>query len=72
MSNENFVAIIPARENSSRVPRKNLRSFPKISLTSHKIQQALSVDSIDKVILSTDSIELIQESKITALKSKNL
>lgn len=50
-----ILAIIPARGGSKRIPNKNLKSFLGKEIISYPIDALLKVDSIDTVIVSTDS-----------------
>ncbi len=49
------MAIIPARSGSKSVPDKNLRPYAGKPLMAWSIEQALAADSIDRVLVSTDS-----------------
>ncbi|MCW5796805.1 MAG: acylneuraminate cytidylyltransferase [Nitrospira sp.] len=49
------VALIPARSGSKSIPDKNIRSFLGKPLMVHSIEQALAAESVDRVIVSTDS-----------------
>jgi CMP-N-acetylneuraminic acid synthetase len=52
------VAIIPAKENSSRVPHKNFREFHNgRSLTEIKVRQVAECGVYDQVVISSDSPE---------------
>ncbi len=50
-----LLGIIPARYNSRRLPGKNLRILGDKPLIVHTIECALKCDSIDRLIVSTDS-----------------
>ena len=52
------LAIIPARGGSKGVPRKNLRQLAGKPLIGWTIETALNCTSIDRVIVSTDDIEI--------------
>lgn len=52
--NQETLALIPARSGSKKVPNKNIRPFLGKPLLAHSIEQALSAESIDRVIVSTD------------------
>ena len=54
------VAIIPARAGSKRIPKKNIKPFAGKPIIAHSIEKALASDSIDQVIVSTDSEEIAQ------------
>lgn len=54
----NFVACIFARGGSKGLPGKNIRDFVGRPLISWAIEQALAVESVNEVYVSTDSIEI--------------
>lgn len=54
-----ITAVLPCRAGSVRVPRKNVRPFAETSLLEIKLNQLLSVDCLDKIIVSTDDPEVI-------------
>ena len=54
-----YTALIAVREGSCRVPRKNIKNFAGSSLLQIKIEQALQISSIDKVVVSSDSEEML-------------
>lgn len=53
-------AVIPVREGSTRVKNKNIREFAGSSLLEIKIQQLMRIKAIHKVIVSSDSKEMLQ------------
>ena len=53
-----FVALIPARGGSKRLPRKNLLSLAGKPLLAWTVEAASSARHIDRVILSTDDAEI--------------
>ncbi|WP_076464098.1 cytidylyltransferase domain-containing protein [Actinomyces mediterranea] len=53
------IAVIPAREGSKGIPRKNMRLMKGLPLISYAIENALAVDGIDMVVVSTDSAEIL-------------
>lgn len=53
-----FIAIIPARGGSKRLPGKNIKLFDGLPLISYAIKLALSNSKISKVIVSTDDDEI--------------
>ena len=59
MRNGSFTALIAVRGGSSRVEKKNIRSFAGSSLLKIKVEQALKIKSINKVIVSSDSEEML-------------
>ncbi|HHR6142245.1 TPA: pseudaminic acid cytidylyltransferase [Providencia alcalifaciens] len=52
------IAIIPARGGSKRIPRKNIKSFHGKPMISYSIEAALNSKCFDKIIVSTDDIEI--------------
>jgi CMP-N-acetylneuraminic acid synthetase len=58
-----ILAVIPARGGSKGIPRKNLRKIAGISLVGHAAKVALSIDWIDRTILSTDDDEIAAEGR---------
>ncbi len=70
MRNGKFTALIAVRDGSSRVLRKNIRDFAGSSLLKLKIEQALAVDGIDEVVVSSDSDEMLDLAH--SLKAKTI
>lgn len=58
-----ILGIIPAREGSKRVPKKNFRPFFNTTLTDLAIQHALESKLITNIVLSTDSKEILDIGK---------
>ncbi len=52
-------AVIPVRAGSTRVKNKNIRPFADSSLLEIKINQLKAIPSIDKIIVSSDSDEML-------------
>jgi pseudaminic acid cytidylyltransferase len=52
------LAVIPARGGSKRIPRKNIRSFAGQSLIAYSITVAVQSGLFDKIIVSTDDLEI--------------
>lgn len=64
MRGENkYLAYIPARAGSKRIPGKNTKDFLGKPLIAHAIEQALSVQFIDRVIVDTESPEIASIAK---------
>lgn len=57
------VAFIFARSGSKGLPRKNVRLLGGKPLIAHAIECAIAVKSIDRVIVSTDSVEIAEISR---------
>lgn len=55
--------VIPARGGSKGVPRKNLREIQGRPLITYSIAAALAAKSIDKVIVSTEDMEIAEISR---------
>ncbi|PZQ91940.1 MAG: acylneuraminate cytidylyltransferase [Leifsonia xyli] len=58
MSAGEVVAIIPVRGGSRGVPRKNLRRVGGVPLVVRAVETALAVNSIDRVVVTTDDAEI--------------
>jgi len=56
--NKKIIAIIPAREGSKGVPNKNLKKILNKTLIQYTTDAAKKSSFIDKIIVSTDSIEI--------------
>jgi len=54
-----IVAIIPAKNNSLRVTRKNTRKFDKISLVEIAIKTAIKSKLINEVVVTSESKEIL-------------
>ena len=67
-----IVALIPARGGSKGVKNKNLRRISGSSLVQIATEFALENESIDRVIVSTDSIEIASEFLVASKKSEFL
>jgi len=57
------IAVIAARGGSKGVPRKNVRPLAGKPLIAHAIETALESEWIDRVIVSTDDIEIAEVSQ---------
>ena len=62
-TNKKFLAIIPARGGSKRLPRKNILDLCGKPLIAYTIEAALKSKYIDKVIVSSDDEEILNISK---------
>jgi len=63
MSCKKFLAIIPARGGSKRLPRKNLLNLEGKPLIAWSIKAGLQSDYIDKVVVSSDDEEILSISE---------
>lgn len=59
----NLVAIIPARGSSKGIKNKNIKNFYGKPLISYIIETATHVDKINRIIVSSESKEIIEISK---------
>lgn len=57
---ERNLAIIPARGGSKGIPRKNIREIGGKPLIAWSIEQALSAERVDRVVVSTDDDEIAE------------
>jgi len=62
-NNKTFLAIIPARGGSKRLPRKNILDLNGTPLIAYSIEAGLKSKYIDKVIVSSDDEEILKISK---------
>jgi CMP-N,N'-diacetyllegionaminic acid synthase len=56
--NKKILAIIPARKGSKRIPRKNLIELSGEPLISYTINAAIESNVFDRIVVSTDSLEI--------------
>lgn len=63
MATGSTIAIIPARGGSKGVPRKNLRRVGGVPLVVRAIHSAQQAERVDRVIVSTDDIEIADISR---------
>lgn len=61
--NGKILAIIPARDGSKGIPKKNLQKIGGISLIGHAANSINNCEYIDKAIISTDSQEMANEAR---------
>ncbi len=61
--NKTFLAIIPARGGSKRLPRKNVLDLSGKPLIAWSIESGLKSKYIDKVIVTSDDDEILSISK---------
>ena len=54
------IAVIPARGNSKRIPRKNIRPFAGKPAIAHVIQAAKNCELFDLIIVSTEDTEIAE------------
>jgi N-acylneuraminate cytidylyltransferase len=58
-----LTAIIPVKKTSNRLPNKNILPFGETNLLVHKIRQLKQVEEIDRIIVSSDSEEMLEMGK---------
>lgn len=63
LNNKTFLAIIPARGGSKRLPRKNVLPLAGKPLISWSIEAALKSKYIDKVVVTSDDSEILNISE---------
>jgi CMP-N-acetylneuraminic acid synthetase len=61
--NQSFLAVIPARGGSKRLPRKNVLDLAGKPLISWSIEAALDCSSLDEVMVTTDDDEIAEVAK---------
>ncbi|RDU65105.1 pseudaminic acid cytidylyltransferase [Helicobacter sp. MIT 14-3879] len=71
------IAVIPARGGSKRIPNKNIKDFCGKPIIAYSIETALQSDIFDRVIVSTDSIEIREVSlkfnaEVPSLRPSNI
>ena len=59
-----ILAVIPARGGSKGIPGKNIKDLYGQPLISYTIQAALDCKKIDRVVVSTDSEEIVGSEKV--------
>lgn len=57
---KSLTAIIPVKENSSRLPNKNILPFGESNLLIHKIRQLKQVKGINDIVVSSDSEDMLK------------
>ncbi|WP_257406310.1 cytidylyltransferase domain-containing protein [Campylobacter lari] len=58
-----FTAVIPVKADSSRLPGKNIKPFGNENLLTRKIRQVKTSNIADRIIVSSDSEEMLQMAK---------
>lgn len=53
-----FLAVVPARGGSKRIPRKNIRPFSGVPLLARTLDAVLRSDVFDEVVVTTDDSEI--------------
>lgn len=60
-----FIALLPLKVHSARIPRKNFRSFHGKPLVSWILETLLGIACIERVVINTDAREMLQDIGIT-------
>jgi len=60
---ENRICFIPARDSSTRLKNKNIARFKDGNLVTHTIEQAIESGIFDQIILSSNSVEVLDLGK---------
>ena len=60
IAEDGYLAVIPARGGSKRLPGKNTRLLGGAPLLAHSIKFALKASQVDRVVVSTDCPEIAQ------------
>ena len=66
-----ITAVVPVKENSSRLPGKNILPFGDSNLLIHKIEQLKQVEELTDIIVSSDSdvmLEMAENAGVKAMK----
>ena len=58
-----IIAVIPARGGSKRIPRKNIKNFHGKPIIAYSIEAAINSGCFDKVVVSTDDLEIAEIAK---------
>ncbi len=73
-SYKSITAVIPVKKNSSRLKNKNILPFASSNLLEHKISQLKKVSSVSRIIVSSDSDEMLSMASsmgVDAIKRPN-
>jgi len=70
-NDKNFLALIPARGGSKRLPGKNIRELCGEPLINWTIKSALNSKYIDEIIVSSDSDEILNIASSADIKTLN-
>lgn len=57
------IAVVPARGGSKRIPHKNIKDFCGKPIIAWSIEQAIKSECFDRIIVSTDDIEIARVAK---------
>ena len=59
---QQYVAVVPARAGSKRIPGKNIKEFDGVPMISRTIRTLLEAELFDEIVVSTDSPDIINTS----------
>lgn len=57
------ICFIPTKNNSTRLKNKNIASYRDGNLITHTIEQAIETDIFDRIILSSNDVDILQMTK---------
>lgn len=60
-----FVALLPLKAHSARIPRKNFRHFHSKPLVSWILETLLGITTIERVVINTDAREILTDIGVT-------
>lgn len=69
INNKKLTAIIPVRAGSQRVKNKNFKKFANTSLLEIKIKLLKKIKDIDEIIVSSDSLRILDFAKKLRVKT---
>lgn len=64
-----ITAVIPVKEKSSRLPNKNILPFGESNLLINKIRQIKALGKVDRIIVSTDSEQMLQMARTEGVEA---
>jgi CMP-N-acetylneuraminic acid synthetase len=66
MLKHKLVALLPMKAHSERIPRKNFKTFAGKPLFRWILDTLLSIDSVEKVIINTDAVDLLEKNGVSS------
>lgn len=66
MSKHQFIALLPMKAHSERIPGKNFKDFKGKPLFEWILDALLNVPEIEKVIINTDGVDILKQFDITS------
>lgn len=64
-----YTAVIPVKKNSSRLKNKNILPFADDNLLVHKIKQLKKINEIGRIIVSSDSDEMLELGRLHGVEA---